>query len=274
MDFWKMHGAGNDFIIIDNRDNRINDKSYWAQQLCDRHFGIGADGFMLVEVSSTCDIKMSFYNSDGTLAGMCGNGIRCFSKYVYDQGICNQKKFLVETGDGPKEIVVVDANVKESTVRVNMGSWNFKDLSLSSYDELCMGKEITCYDHSFQIYCVHMGVPHSVIFTDEIKEENTVRYGSVIEKMPEFPNGTNVNFVKVLDKNKIIVDTWERGAGKTLACGTGVCSSVIIANKLSKTEKEVYVKVAGGDLKITLLPDDTAVMEGKAVTICKGSIVE
>ncbi len=275
MEFWKMQGAGNDFIIVDNRDETILDKSHRAVQACDRHFGMGADGFMLVEKSDTHDVKMVYYNSDGSLASMCGNGIRCFSKYVYDQGICTKKSFSVETGDGPKEINILSSEDQESVVCVNMGQWNFSSTAIihNSKGQEYICNKIKIEDQYFEISCVYMGVPHCIIFTDEINEQVTAHYGGLIEKHPIFSQGTNVNFVQVIDEANLIVDTWERGAGKTLACGTGVCSAVIMANRFNKTSKEVYVKIAGGELKITLLPNSTALMEGKAVKICQGTMI-
>lgn len=270
-----MHGAGNDFIIVDNRNDDFKDKSSIVISACNRHFGIGADGFMFVEKSNTCDVKMAFYNSDGSEASMCGNGIRCFAKYVYDQGIVNGDAFSVETGDGRKDITMVHCDKKESVISVNMGKWMFssptiiKDVS-KEQEYIC--KNIKINDTNFEVSCVHMGVPHCVVFVDAIQEKNTMTYGPLIEKYPLFPQGVNVNFVQVVDESHLNVDTWERGAGKTLACGTGVCSSVIIAHHLNKTGKQVHVSVAGGELKIYILPDETVVMEGKAVTICKGII--
>ncbi|NLK71745.1 MAG: diaminopimelate epimerase [Clostridiales bacterium] len=277
MEFWKMHGAGNDFIIVDNRKKVIENKPQTAIEVCDRHFGVGADGLVLVEYSQAYDIKMDFYNSDGSHATMCGNAIRCFVKYVFDNKILDKAAFTVETGDGPKEATVLNTDEKESVVKVNMGRWDFSAPTVIPNITDANGKEYICQqievlDKSFELSCVHMGVPHGVILVDEICEEDTIRYGSVLEKHPDFPQGINVNFVKVIDESHIEVDTWERGAGKTLACGTGICSSAIIANFLNKIGKTVEVKAAGGILKVTL-NSGSVIMEGKAVTICKGTTV-
>lgn len=272
INFTKMHGAGNDFIIVDNRQFNISNPSELALKACDRHFGVGADGFMLVEPSDNCEIKMNFYNSDGSKATMCGNGLRCFSKFVYDEGIVSKDSFKVETGDGIKQITIIESNQREAIVKVDMGQWTFSLPMINQDSEKVMTKKIAVDNKEIEIACVHMGVPHGVVFVDEIDEKQTVEYGSVIEKDKMFPQGINVNFSKVVNQHCMNVDTWERGAGKTLACGTGVCSSVIVANCLGKIAQDVIVNVAGGQLKITITDDDKVMMEGKAVTICKGKL--
>lgn len=271
IDFAKMQGAGNDFIIVDNRQNDVINKLQMAVKVCDRHFGVGADGFMLVESSHISDIKMAFYNSDGSEATMCGNAIRCFARFVYDEGIIEKNTFDVETGDGIKTVSVLESTEIESMVKVDMGSWEFSSPTLNQNSDEIMNQKIKADDNVLEISCVHMGVPHGVIFVDEIDENKTIQYGSVIEKNSIFPQGINVNFTKVIDPKSMYVDTWERGAGKTLACGTGACSAVIIAHRLGKVGQEVAVNVAGGQLKINLM-NDKITMEGKAVTICKGRL--
>lgn len=272
MDFWKMHGAGNDFIITDNRNGQIINNSQTAIAVCDRHLGIGADGFIMVEESKKNDVRMSFYNSDGSEATMCGNGLRCFAKYVHDNQIVGKNKFTVETGDGEKRVEILDSSEKESTVSINMGKWDFSSqtIGVDTSEKEFIDQDILSEGKTFKISCVHMGVPHGVVFVDEVKAEDTVKYGSSIEKNKLFKKGVNVNFVQIADSENLIVDTWERGAGKTLACGTGVCSSVILANRLKNISTTVNVMVPGGQLKISILPDASILMTGKAVTICKG----
>ena len=267
MEFSKMHGAGNDFIIIDNRNLIIADKVSLVKRACHRHFGIGADGFMFVEKSNISDIKMSFYNSDGSEATMCGNGIRCFAKYVFDKKIVDKKEFAIETGDGIKNITVVKDSPKESIISVGMGTWRgYRDKNEKVIDT----QNIESEGISFDIHCIHMGVPHGVIFVEHIDENITTKHGQKIEKNRLFPEGINVNFVKVVDPCHLLVDTWERGAGKTLACGTGVCSSAVISNIKRNTEKEVEVKVPGGTLYIKIDNEGTVTMEGSATNICEG----
>lgn len=272
INFTKLHGAGNDFIIIDNRKDVIINKSQIAVKACDRHFGIGADGFMFVELSHSGDIKMDFYNSDGSKATMCGNGIRCFAKFVHDEEIIKKDSFNVETGDGIKHTSIIRSDKTESVVSVDMGEWLFKSPTISHDSDEAILKEMLIEDEKIEISCVHMGVPHGIVFVSEIDEDKTIQYGPQIEHDSMFPQGINVNFTKVINPSKMCVDTWERGAGKTLACGTGVCSSVIIANRLGKVDKEVIVNVAGGQLKINLTNEQKVIMEGKAVTICEGRL--
>ena len=269
--FSKLHGAGNDFILVDNRNNCVSDKREWVMKACNRHFGVGADGVMFVEDSKDCDVKMDFWNSDGTHSTMCGNGIRCFAKFVYDNDIVNKESFEVETRDGIKIVRVVDSSEIESTISVDLGNWAFSSPAIDKSLSEIMNKKIQAQDREFEISCVYMGVPHGIIYVDKIDEDVTCRYGSIIEKNPLFPEGMNVNFVKIVDKNHIEVDTWERGAGKTLACGTGSCAAVIISHRLGKLDGDVKVDVPGGQLKISL-SENKVIMEGKATNICKGEL--
>ncbi len=272
MEFWKMHGAGNDFIIVDNRENRFGgssaEKAERARTLCNRHFGIGADGMMFAEKSSVSGIKMSFYNSDGSEAAMCGNGIRCFAKYVYDKGIFSDTSFAVETGDGIRQVEIIDSKQDQSIVKVDMGIWDNK---LIEFD-------LHVIDRVFTMAFLHIGVPHVVCFLEKnhdsrglALEELINKYGPVIEKDPTFKDGTNVNFVTILGTRTLEVSTWERGAGRTLACGTGACASVIAAHKLKGLESSVYAEMPGGTVLISIQADDKIVMEGPAKLICKGT---
>lgn len=274
MNFWKMHGAGNDFIIADNRNMRIKNKKETARAVCDRHFGVGADGFIMAEESENADIRMSYYNSDGSEAAMCGNGLRCFAKYVFDSGIVKKDSFVVETGDGEKCVTIVESSENESMVAVSMGSWDFSPIKIGvdTSENEYLDKEIISEGKLFKISCVHMGVPHGVIFVDSLDSEIAEKYGPEIEKNKIFKEGINVNFVEIADKENLKVETWERGAGKTLACGTGVCSSAIVANRLKNVSPTVNVKVQGGLLKISVLPEGGVIMTGPAAAICKGTV--
>jgi len=214
---------------------------------------------------------MVYYNSDGSDASMCGNGIRCFSKYVHDNGMVEGDSFTVETADGPKKININRIDEKKSIVSVKMGPWqyNSSEVPVNSTEAEYIDKDIVANDKYFKISCVHMGVPHSVIFVDSINEEQTCKYGPEIEKNELFPENINVNFVEIVSDDYIKVDTWERGAGKTLACGTGVCSSAIISNRLKGINDKVEVEVAGGKLQIEI-ENGKVIMTGEAATICKG----
>ena len=272
MNFYKMHGAGNDFVIIDNRKLIYENHQELAKITCHRHFGIGADGFMVVEESENYDIQMKYYNSDGTNATMCGNGLRCFSKYVHDHGIVTNNQFTVETADGPKDINIDKLDDKKSIVCVDMGPWQYAShhVPVNTDMEEFIDQEIFVKGKSFQLSGIHMGVPHGVVFLEAIDENLTYEYGPEIEKNELFPQKINVNFVEIVDERHIKVDTWERGASKTLACGTGVCSAAILANRLKGTNKKVQVQVPGGNLEIEI-KDDRVLMTGEAVVVCRGT---
>ncbi|CEP47030.1 diaminopimelate epimerase [Paraclostridium sordellii] len=272
MNFWKLHGVGNDFIAIDGRFDNIdsNDYSDLAKRVCHRHFGIGADGLLVVKNSDVCDVEMVYYNSDGSRANMCGNGLRCFCKFVYDNNIVNENEFTVYTLDGVKKISLNIYNDKINTIRVNMGKANFnpKNIPVNTDKEVFINEKLVIDNKGFIVSSVLMGVPHTIVFVDEINKKDIYSYGELIEKNKVFPQNTNVNFVKIDDRDNIKVYTWERGCGYTLGCGTGMTASVIVANYLDKVDNIVNVSSEGGTVKIEILDD--VYMIGNAVKICEG----
>ncbi|MVO69923.1 diaminopimelate epimerase [Paeniclostridium sordellii] len=274
MNFWKLHGVGNDFIAIDGRFDNIdsNDYSDLAKRVCHRHFGIGADGLLVVKNSDVCDVEMVYYNSDGSRANMCGNGLRCFCKFVYDNNIVNENEFTVYTLDGVKKISLNIYNDKINTIRVNMGKANFnpKNIPVNTDKEVFINEKLVIDNKEFLVSSVLMGVPHTIVFVDEINKKDTYSYGELIEKNKVFPQNTNVNFVKIDDRDNIKVYTWERGCGYTLGCGTGMTASVIVANYLDKVDNIVNVSSEGGTVKIEILDD--VYMIGNAVKICEGTL--
>lgn len=273
MNFYKMQGAGNDFVFIEDFNNEIKDECLLAKKLCDRHFGIGADGLVIVRKSKLANAKMVIINADGSRANMCGNAIRCFGKYVYEHKIANGDKFSVETGDGIKEIEIILEDGKVRYVRVYMGkpSYDGRDIPLNNMENL-IEREITVDNKTYNMTTILLGVPHTIIFEND-KEYNVVQEGSKIEKLDLFKEGSNVNFVKVIDETHIRVNTWERGAGATLACGTGCSASVVVAKKLGLVDKnkEISVKAPGGELIIEVLGDDVY-MKGPAEVSFEGEI--
>ncbi|CEN91615.1 diaminopimelate epimerase [[Clostridium] sordellii] len=274
MNFWKLHGVGNDFIAIDGRFDNIdsNDYSDLAKRVCHRHFGIGADGLLVVKNSDVCDVEMVYYNSDGSRANMCGNGLRCFCKFVYDNNIVNENEFTVYTLDGVKKISLNIYNDKINTIRVNMGKANFnpKNIPVNTDKEVFINEKLVIGNKEFLVSSVLMGVPHTIVFVDEINKKDIYSYGELIEKNKVFPQNTNVNFVKIYDRDNIKVYTWERGCGYTLGCGTGMTASVIVANYLDKVDNIVNVSSEGGTVKIEILDD--VYMIGNAVKICEGTL--
>lgn len=263
MNFVKMHGLGNDFIVFEKKELSNKDWSDIAKKVCDRHIGIGADGILIVEESNCADIKMTIINSDGSLAEMCGNGLRCFSKYVYEKGIVKKQNFKVETGAGVLEVILTLENDNVKTVRVNMG--------LPIIEEDKKYYKIDVLGREFEATTMTMGVPHTIVYVKEIVDEDVIKYGPVIEKLDIFKKGTNVNFVKVIDKNNIKIRTWERGAGYTLACGTGTCASVVATFINGFTNNKVNAHLKLGELKITY--NDYVFMEGPAEFVCEGKLL-
>ncbi|OPJ56899.1 diaminopimelate epimerase [Alkalithermobacter paradoxus] len=271
MKFWKLHGAGNDFIVIDDRENKVNDYSYLAKKVCHRHFGVGADGLLIIKKSDDYDCKMLYYNCDGSQAKMCGNGIRCFAKFAYENNIVDKENFDVETLAGTQQIRLNILNGMVDSVKVNIGKPNFnpKHIPVDTNKEKFINEDIIVDNKKINISTVLLGVPHTVVFVDEINKDQVLKYGELIEKHNIFPQNTNVNFVKVIDEENIVVSTWERGCGYTLACGTGISASAFIANYLGKTSNKVNVVSEGGKLFIEII-DDIVYMQGPAVKICEG----
>lgn len=268
MKFTKMQGSGNDFIVIEDFNNEILDINGLAKKLCNRHLGIGADGILVVKKSEIADIQMIIINADGSYASMCGNGIRCFAKYVWEKGIVQDKEIKIETGDGTKIAYLTIEDNEVQQVTINMGHFNFepKVIPLSIEEEI-VDKEVLINNKCYKITTVLMGVPHTVIY-GELNSFN-VEEGKFIEKHSLFPIGTNVNFSQVIDRNNIKVMTWERGAGPTLACGTGSCAAVVVGNKLGLIDHKVKVEVPGGVLQIEIT-NEGVLMTGPAVITFEG----
>ena len=274
MEFWKLHGIGNDFIAIDKRfdNNDFDFYSDLAKKVCNRRFSVGADGLLIVKNSSVADIKMLYYNSDGSMAKMCGNGLRCFSKFVYDNNIVKKEEFSVDTLDGIKKVKLNINNKKIDSIKVNIGTGLFKskDILLDENKDKFINEKINILDKEFSVSFILMGVPHLVILVDKLDINEVYKYGEEISNYKIFPNKINVNFVKVEDKENISVRTFERGCGYTLGCGTGMTASAIICNYLGFTDKSINVASQGGDIKIDI--EDFVYMTGPATKICEGRI--
>lgn len=271
LNFEKLHGAGNDFILINGIDKKLPDYSTLAKEICDRHFGIGADGMIVVERSDIADLRMVFYNADGTEAPMCGNGIRCFSKYAYENEIIDKINFKVETLAGIMEPELNIINGIVESVRVNIGSPQISTNSfpINTEEETFINKEIDVNDKKYIISVLSMGPIHAVVKVDDIDKVDVKKSGTSIENYELFPKKTNVNFFEIVDENNIRVLTWERGVGQTLACGTGASSVAYICYKLYNTNQEVKIHLLGGSLEIEII-DDIIYMTGPAKSICKG----
>lgn len=267
MNFVKMQGTGNDFVVLEDQDNRfVNRESEIAKIICDRHFGIGADGILLIRKSDEADVEMIIINSDGSYAAMCGNGIRCFAKYVYDEGIIKKSKISIKTGDGIKVAEIIDENGKAKGIKINMGLPSFIPEDIPAItDKEIINYDVSINDKNYTLNSMLMGVPHTVILGR--LDDFNVKEGNFIEKYKKlFPEGTNVNFCEVEDRKNIKIKTWERGAGATLACGTGCCASVVACNKLGLTDKKVNVKVPGGNVEIEICDEAVYMIGGASIT--------
>lgn len=240
----KMQGCGNDFVILDYDEFQKANLSMeeLAKRLCDRHFGIGADGMIIPKKSEdkNIDIAWYFYNSDGTVAQMCGNGMRCFAKYVYDKGLVDKKEFSVMTGAGIIKPLLLD----NGNVRVDMGIPILEDEKIPFKGE----RTLKALDETFEITPVSMGNPHCVILTENDPMKMALKYGATIEKHEYFPEKTNTEFVKIISKNEVDMRVFERGCGITLACGTGACASVVACVLNNLTEQKVKVNLLGGSV--------------------------
>ena len=273
MKFAKMVAAGNDFVLFNGFIYPIENYGQLAKKVCDRHFSVGADGMMVCEKSEIADIKMVYYNSDGSRGEMCGNGIRCFSKFVYDNKLVKNKTFTVETLAGIKTIwLETDEKDKVKSVKVNMGYPIFEPnkIPVDINKEKVVLESINVDGKEIEFSSVLVGVPHTVIFVDDINDIDVNEFGSKIEVHPMFPKKTNVNFIEVVDRKNINIYTWERGAGRTLGCGTGSCASVVMGNMLGKLDDSVNVKTEGGSLEVQLKENYEIFMKGGATTICIG----
>ncbi|MEG1256323.1 diaminopimelate epimerase [Clostridium sp.] len=268
--FTKMQGAGNSFVVFQDLEEKYKNLSRLAIKLCDRNFGIGGDGILVVRKSEIADIQMVIINSDGSYARMCGNGIRCFGKYVYENNLVNKEIFTIETGDGIKICNLIMKNEVVDGVKINMGSENFDPRLIPALATApIIEKEIVAGGKNYSISTLLLGVPHTIVLVKE--GDFKVEEGAAIEKYSLFPQGTNVNFCRVIDKGEIKVDTWERGAGPTLACGTGSCASVVLCNKLHLVDKSVRVTVPGGILRVEIT-EAGVMMTGNAVNVFTGEI--
>lgn len=275
MKFTKMQGCGNDYIYINCFKEEIKNIKELAIKLSDRHFGIGSDGIILIKSSDKADFKMDMYNADGSQAQMCGNGIRCVAKYVYDYGLTNKTNISIETLAGIKYLDLQIENKKVKMVTVDMGSpiTAPKEIPVISDKNIILEQPIKIDNKIYQMTCVSMGNPHAVIWVDDTKKIDIEKVGTLFENNELFPEKTNAEFIHVIDKNTIDMRVWERGSGETLACGTGACASVVACVLSGKTDEKVTVKLLGGELLIYYDRENNKVfMTGPAIKVFDGEI--
>lgn len=275
MKFTKMEGCGNDYVYVDCTKETLENAGNVARKVSDRHFGIGSDGLILIKSSDKADFFMEMYNSDGSQAQMCGNGIRCVGKFVYDKGLTQKKSISVETLAGMKylDFNVVDGKV--ASVKVNMGKpiLETAQIPVIADSNPVVNENITVDGREYRITCVSMGNPHAVVFVDSVEDYPVETVGPKFEKHECFPERTNTEFVEFVDRTHLKMRVWERGAGETWACGTGTCAAVVAAILNGLCDDSVEVKLLGGTLQITWdRENDLVYMEGPAVTVFEGEI--
>ncbi|MEI6206291.1 MAG: diaminopimelate epimerase [Desulfuromonadales bacterium] len=276
MKFTKMHGAGNDYVYVDCFKETVTDPCQTAVLVSNRNFGIGSDGLILIMPSEAADVRMRMFNSDGSESEMCGNGIRCVAKYAYDHGIVNRTEISAETGAGILSLQLfpaADGTIEK--VRVNMGLPRLARAEIPMTGDAVSGvvaEELAVSDKTFKVTCVSMGNPHCIIYVDDVELFPVAVYGPLIENHPNFPRRTNVEFVQILSRNEVRQRTWERGAGETLACGTGA-SAVCVAGVLNNvTDRHILNHLAGGDLELEWSEEGAVFMTGPAVEVFSGDI--
>ena len=276
MNFTKMQGAGNDYVYVNCFEETVANPQQLAIQVSDRNFGIGSDGLILIMPSDNADVRMRMFNSDGSESEMCGNGIRCVAKYAFDHGLVSKTEISVETGAGILTLrLVPGSDGKIEKVRVNMGPPRLSRSEIpmtGGTSEQVVAEQLTILDRTFSITCASMGNPHCVIFVEDVANFPVSTYGPLIENHELFPRRTNVEFVQIISRTEVRQRTWERGAGETLACGTGssAVTAACVLNGL--TEKKILNHLSGGDLEMEWAEDGCIYMTGPAVEVFSGEI--
>jgi diaminopimelate epimerase len=270
-----MHGLGNDFIVIDNRNLQISDAeaAKLSRKLCERRFSVGADGLLLVGNSAVADVKMRIFNADGSEAEMCGNGIRCFAKYCYENNIAKKNELTVETLAGIKRTWLTVKDNTVTSVMVDMGTPTLDRSKIPMIGSgTCVNEDLQVNGEQYKATCLSVGNPHCVIFVDSVDDFPVERVGPKIENHKFFPKRTNVEFAQVLNRNELKVRVWERGCGETLACGTGACATVAAGSILGKVDNKVTVHLLGGDLEVEYA--ERLFLRGPAEKVFEGNLFE
>ncbi len=274
--FTKMHGTGNDYVYVDLFRQKLENQAEVARVVSDRHFGIGADGLICIAPSETADCRMIMYNADGSEGAMCGNGIRCVAKYVYDHGIVRKDHMSVETKSGIKQLELTVEDGKAVYVKVNMGEAVLKpsEIPVQAEGEDFIARQIEAGGKTYTVTCVSMGNPHCVVFTEGIDGMDLEKTGPLFENHPLFPDRINTEFVEVLDDHTLKMRVWERGSGETISCGTGTCAATVAAvlNGHCPRGEEIEVRIRGGALYDTYLENGEVLMKGPATEVFQGEI--
>ena len=277
MKFTKMHGIGNDYIYVNCFEEVVNDPERLAIVMSRPHFGVGADGLILIGPSDSADFSMRVFNSDGSEAGMCGNGIRCVGKYVYERGLTDKNELTIETQGGLKVIHMEVEGGKVARVKVDMGTpeLNPQLIPVNLPGELVLRHRLQIMGQTWYITCVNMGNPHAVVFVRDPEVIDLPTIGPMIEHHPLFPRRTNVEFVRIIDRGILQMRVWERGAGETLACGTGACASLVACVRAGRSDRTVQMKLSGGNLQLHWDASDNHVYQtGPAAFVYDGEWLE
>ena len=273
MKFTKMEGTGNDYVYVDGSREKVSDPSRLAVRISDRHFGVGADGLILILPSAKADARMEMYNADGSRGEMCGNGIRCVAKYVYDRGIARKEDLRIETDAGVKDLRVFATSGVVTRVRVNMGRPELerRNIPMKGPAGRVVGEPLAALDRTFRVTAVNMGNPHCVSFIEDVDAFDLAKYGPAVERHASFPARVNAEFAEVVDRSHLKVRVWERGSGETLACGTGACAACVAGVLSDLTARAVTVHLPGGDLEVEWSEAaDAVLMTGSAREVFTG----
>lgn len=276
MKFTKMQGCGNDYVYVNGFTEKIGDKPAFVRAVSDRHFGVGGDGAIFINPSEEADFEMEMYNADGTRAEMCGNGIRCVAKYVYDKGLTDKKQISIVSFGNVKYVDLYVEDGKVSSVKVNMGApiLEAEKVPVKSAGSQSVDEPITVNGKEYRMTCVSMGNPHAVIFMEDVAKLDIASVGPLFENHEVFPNRTNTEFVEIVDRTHVNMRVWERGTGETLACGTGCCATVVACVLNGLTEEQVTVRVLGGEIEIQWDRKENLVyMTGPAATVFEGEFL-
>lgn len=277
MKFTKMNGIGNDYVYINCFEEKVEDPEALAIKVSDRHFGVGSDGLILIRPSRVADFQMDMYNADGSRGEMCGNGIRCVGKYVYDYGLTDKTEITVDTLAGIKTLQLTVKDGKTVLVRVDMGApvLDADRIPVIAEESPVINAPIEVLGQEYRMTCVSMGNPHAVVFVDHVKDFDLLKIGPHFENHPCFPKRVNTEFVEVLDRQTANMRVWERGSGETLACGTGTCATVVACVLNGLTDDRVTVHLLGGDLFIEWDRKENRIyMTGPAATVFDGELKE
>ena len=276
MKFTKMHGIGNDYVYVNCFEETIENPEEVSIKISDRHFGIGSDGLVMIMPSDKADFRMRMFNADGSEGNMCGNATRCIGKYVYDNHLTDKTEITLETRSGIKYLTLYPENGKVQTVLVDMGKaiLNPASIPMKAEGEEFISKPVEVNGKIVNITAVSMGNPHAVTFVDDVESLDLEKIGPDYENHPLFPERVNTEFAKIIDESTVMMRVWERGSGETWACGTGACACAVacVKNGFFPFDKEITVKLRGGDLYITYKNDGTVLMRGPAETVFTGSI--